>query len=183
MKLLSLRWRVFIRTECSEISNYEQAAPIFERIVTDYPSSPKVVEAAFRLDLLGQREREEKLLYLLRVTGEEYLAAKEDYEKLIKQYQSEEAVTLRKSIRELSSRVEELETQLDDEKKKNAQLSSRILDTFLMSYIFEVTISPFGVTAFSSVPWNLKSGCFSRILLRIFIFVAGSRSWISSTSV
>ena len=108
--------------------NYEQAAPIFERIVTDYPSSPKVVEAAFRLDLLGQREREEKLLYLLRVTGEEYLAAKEDYEKLIKQYQSEEAVTLRKSIRELSSRVEELETQLEDEKKKNAQLSARILD-------------------------------------------------------
>ncbi len=108
--------------------NFEQASPIFERIVTEYPNSPKVVEAAFRLDLLGQREREEKLLYLLRVTGEEYLAAKEEYEKLIKQYQSEEAVTLRKNIRELNSRVEELETQLEDEKKKSAQLSARLLD-------------------------------------------------------
>ncbi|MCR4940841.1 MAG: tetratricopeptide repeat protein [Treponemataceae bacterium] len=108
--------------------NFEQASTIFERIVTEFPSSPKVIEAAFRLDLLGQREREEKLLYLLRVTGEEYLAAKEEYEKLIKQYQSEEAATLRKNIRELNSQVEELEIQLEDEKKKSAQLSSRLLD-------------------------------------------------------
>ena len=108
--------------------NFEEASAIFERIVTDFPSSPKVVEAAFRLDLLSQREREEKLLYLLRVTGEEYLAAKEEYEKLIKQYQSEEAVTLRRKIRDLTNRVEELETQLGDEQKKNSQLSSRILD-------------------------------------------------------
>ncbi len=108
--------------------NFEQASAIFERIVTDFPNSPKVVEAAFRLDLLSQREREEKLLYLLRVTGEEYLAAKEEYEKLIKQYQSEEAVTLRRKIRDLSNRVEELETQLGDEQKKNTQLSARIID-------------------------------------------------------
>jgi len=108
--------------------NFEEASAIFERIVTDFPSSPKVVEAAFRLDLLSQREREEKLLYLLRVTGEEYLAAKEEYEKLIKQYQSEEAVTLRRKIRDLTNRVEELETQLGDEQKKNSQLSTRILD-------------------------------------------------------
>ena len=108
--------------------NFEQASAVFERIVTEFPSSPKVVEAAFRLDLLSQREREEKLLYLLRVTGEEYLAAKEEYEKLIKQYQSEEAVTLRRKIRDLTNRVEELETQLGDEQKKNAQLSTRILD-------------------------------------------------------
>lgn len=106
--------------------HFDEAAPIFERIVKEYPDSAKVTEAAFRIELLNQRSREEKLLYLLRVTGEEYLAAREDYERQIKESQTEELVNLRNAISSLQSQVDELQTQLTKELARNRVLTSRI---------------------------------------------------------
>lgn len=106
--------------------HFDEAAPVFERIVTQYPDSPKVTEAAFRIELLNQRAREEKLLYLLRVTGEEYLAAREDYERQIKESQTDELVNLKKAITALQLQIDELSTQLETELSRNQMLTSRI---------------------------------------------------------
>lgn len=106
--------------------HFDEAAPIFERIVKEYPDSPKVTESAFRIELLNQRTREEKLLYLLRVTGEEYLAAREDYERQIKESQTDELVNLKKSIAVLQAQIDELSSQLEAELARNSMLTSRI---------------------------------------------------------
>ena len=50
---------------------YNEAEKIYERIIVDFPDSPKVVASQYRLDTILQHSREEKLLYLLRQTGEE----------------------------------------------------------------------------------------------------------------
>lgn len=106
--------------------HFDEAAPVFERIVKEYPESPKVTEAAFRIELLNQRSREEKLLYLLRVTGEEYLAAREDYERQIKESQTDELVNLKKAVTSLQAQIDELQTQLENELSRNSMLTSRI---------------------------------------------------------
>lgn len=64
--------------------SYEDAARFYSRIVSDFPKSEKVSPAIYRIDTIGQREREEKLLYLLQQTGEEYLAAREEYERQLR---------------------------------------------------------------------------------------------------
>lgn len=97
-----------------QLYNYVDAEKLFKVIISDYPESPKIVEAAFRVELLEQRAREEKLLYLLRVTGEENLAAREDYERQIKQYQSEESINFRLKVTELSMLVESLQEELEE---------------------------------------------------------------------
>ncbi|MBQ0166167.1 MAG: tetratricopeptide repeat protein [Treponema sp.] len=106
--------------------HFDEAAPIFERIVKEYPDSPKVTEAAFRIELLNQRVREEKLLYLLRVTGEEYLAAREDYERQIRESQTDEMVNMKTAITALQTQVDELQNQLEVELSRNRMLTSRI---------------------------------------------------------
>lgn len=106
--------------------HFDEAAPVFERIVKEYPESAKVTEAAFRIELLNQRSREEKLLYLLRVTGEEYLAAREDYERQIREAQTDELVNMRKSIASLQTQIDELQSQLETELSRNRMLMSRI---------------------------------------------------------
>lgn len=106
--------------------HFDEAAPVFERIVKEYPDSAKVTEAAFRIELLNQRSREEKLLYLLRVTGEEYLAAREDYERQIRESETDELVNLRRSITSLQTQIDELQTQLENELNRNRVLTSRI---------------------------------------------------------
>lgn len=69
--------------------NFEQAKPLYERIVNEYPKDPKAIEAKYRLDQINQRIREEKLLYLLQQTGESYLSSKENYEKALRRYELE----------------------------------------------------------------------------------------------
>ena len=97
-----------------QMYDYVESEKLFEQLVKSYPNSPKIIEAAFRLELLEQREKEEKLLYLLRVTGEENLAAKEDYERQIKQYQSEESINFKMKVTELTLLVESLQTELEE---------------------------------------------------------------------
>ncbi len=125
---------LFWMAECLyQTFNFDQAERLFERIVTEYPQSAKVVESAFRLELLNQREREEKLLYLLRVTGEEYLASKEEYERLLKQYQSEEALSLRSKVRDMEAQIQDLELALAASQEENAFLTARIVDMSAMN--------------------------------------------------
>lgn len=95
-----------------QLYNFVDAEKFFKEVITNYPESPKVIEAAFRVELLEQRAREEKLLYLLRVTGEENLAAREDYERQIRQYQSEESINFKMKVTELSLLVESLQEEL-----------------------------------------------------------------------
>ena len=89
--------------------SFDTARQLYERIVSDFPSSPKAAEAQARLDVIAQREREQKLLYLLKMTGEEYLSSRENYEKQLREYQTEDMVGLRKQLNDANSRIRDLE--------------------------------------------------------------------------
>lgn len=62
-------------------ARYDEANALYNRIVQEYPASGKAQDARYRLDAVASRKREEMLLYLLKKTGEEYSATKEDYER------------------------------------------------------------------------------------------------------
>lgn len=89
--------------------NYDSARALYERIVIDFPDDAKVGAAQYRLESIDQRSREEKLLYLLKVTGEESLAAREEYERQIRQYEAEDKLGLRKQLNLAEARVSALE--------------------------------------------------------------------------
>lgn len=63
--------------------DYASAQSIYSLVVAKYPDDEKYSDSVARLDELGRSERERKLLYLLKVTGEEYLSLKEKYESLL----------------------------------------------------------------------------------------------------
>lgn len=102
--------------------NFDAARGLYERIVTDFPNDGKIADARYRIEMIEQRSREEKLLYLLKVTGEETLAAREDYERQIRLYQAEDKLGLRKQLVDAQRRVDELKSQLEAEKMYSAQL-------------------------------------------------------------
>ncbi len=119
---------------------YDEAGSIYERIVTEFPESPKTPAAQYRLETILQRGREEKLLYLLKQTGEEYLAAKEDYERQLRLYNSEAVDSTRKRLAAAQTRNDELENKVralemeiqslksdrsDSERRYNELLSER----------------------------------------------------------
>lgn len=89
--------------------NFETARTLYERIVIDFPEDAKAVDAEYKLDIINQREREQKLLYLLKMTSEEYLSAREAYEKQLKLYESEDLQSLRRQLRVANERIAELE--------------------------------------------------------------------------
>ncbi len=106
--------------------DFSRAKSYFDRIVLEFPESTKYDDALFRLELLEQREREEKLLYLLRVTGEEAVAAKEDYERQIKQLQSEETLILRKRLQELETEHGKLQIERQELLAQNESLRNTV---------------------------------------------------------
>jgi len=91
---------------------YKEAEDIYSTIVTKYSDSDKVSASQYRIDSIAQHSREEKLLYLLKQTGEEYLAAKEDYEKQLRLYNSEAINTTREKLVEAQLKNRELEAQI-----------------------------------------------------------------------
>lgn len=109
-----------------QLYDFVEAELLFKEILAKYPTSPKSIEAAFRVELLEQRDREEKLLYLLRVTGEENLAAREDYERQIRQYQSEESINFKMKVTELSLLVESLQQELEESNTRIENLLKKI---------------------------------------------------------
>lgn len=106
----------------------EDAKKIYERIISDFPNSIKYTEAVYRLDLITQRENEEKLLYLLKVTGEEYLSSKQNYERQIKQYETEESIGLRTQLRTSRNNEKALQASVSELKAENELLSKRLAE-------------------------------------------------------
>lgn len=89
--------------------DFETARALYEQILAEYPGSAKKEDAQFKLYLITQRDREQKLLYLLKVTGEEFLSAKESYEKELRFMQSEDMAELNRQLRLANARIRELE--------------------------------------------------------------------------
>ena len=103
---------------------YDEAGSVYERIVTEYPESEKTPAAQYRLETILQRGREEKLLYLLKQTGEEYLSAKEEYERQLRLYNSEAVDSTRQKLAAAQSKNETLEKQVAELELQVAALKS-----------------------------------------------------------
>ncbi|MCQ2597586.1 MAG: tetratricopeptide repeat protein [Treponema sp.] len=88
---------------------YDEARALYQRVVSEFPDDAKAPACQYRIETIGQREREEKLLYLLKQTGEEYLFAKEEYEKQLKVYTSETSAGTRAKLYEAQKKNAELE--------------------------------------------------------------------------
>ena len=101
---------------------FDEAKGLYERIVTDFPNSAKYIESLYRLDLIVQRKKEEKLLYLLKVTGEEYISSKENYDRQIKQYNTEESIGLRNQLRIANENLKKIQSELEIISAENASL-------------------------------------------------------------
>lgn len=104
---------------------FNEAKGLYERVVTDFPNSAKYIEALYRLDLIVQREKEEKLLYLLKVTGEEYISSKENYDRQIKQYNTEESIGLRNQLRIANENLKKSQSELDIIKAEKISLEEK----------------------------------------------------------
>lgn len=92
--------------------NFDTAKGLYERLVNDFPNSEKAKDAQYKLDLISQRAREEKLLYLLKVIGEENLSTREEYERQLKVCQLGGKDGNADEIAALQARIKELEDEL-----------------------------------------------------------------------
>lgn len=118
--------------------NYDDAEVLYSAIVNDYSDDAKADAAQYRLGTIKQAAREEKLLYLLKETGEEYLAAKEEYERQLKLSGADGTSDARRRLLdmqrtnsdlelrtlELEHEISQLKEKLDEEKKKNADVKN-----------------------------------------------------------
>lgn len=110
---------------------YDEAEALYERIVKEFPNHEKVSASQYRIESIAQRSREEKLLYLLKQTGEEYLSAKEDYEKQLKLSNSdtitrEKLVDYQQKNKELEEQIVDMENQIQQLKVLQAQKDAQI---------------------------------------------------------
>lgn len=92
--------------------DFATARSLYARVAESYPTSSAAPGARARLDEISRREREEKLLYLLKVTGEENLSTREDYERQLRRYQAEDKMGVRRQLADARSRADELEREL-----------------------------------------------------------------------
>ncbi len=104
---------------------FSEAKGLYERVVSDFPNSAKYVESLYRLDLIVQREKEEKLLYLLKVTGEEYISSKESYDRQIKQYNTEESIGLRNQLKTANENLKKSQSELEIIKTEKTALETK----------------------------------------------------------
>lgn len=91
---------------------YDEAGSIYQRIVTEFPESDKAAAAQYRIESILQRAREEKLLYLLKQTGEEYLSAKEEYEKQLRLYNADSVNVTKQRLAEAQQQNKDLEEKI-----------------------------------------------------------------------
>ncbi|WP_191013732.1 tetratricopeptide repeat protein [Treponema zioleckii] len=101
--------------------NFDSARPLYERVVREFPDDGKAPDAVYKIYMIDQREREEKLLYLLKVTGEENLAAREEYERKLRIYQAEGNRELKEKLLKESQKAESRLTELENEFKNKTQ--------------------------------------------------------------
>lgn len=107
---------------------YDDALSLYERIVTEFPGDGKASAAQYRIETVNQRNREEKLLYLLKQTGEEYLFAKEEYEKQLRIYGPDNDIT-RQRLSEMQQRYRELEDKNRELERQIAEIQKTELET------------------------------------------------------
>lgn len=93
--------------------NFESARALYDRIVNDFSACEKAPQAQYKLDLIERREREEKLLYLLKVIGEENLSTREEYERQLRVYALEDENGVKRSLIDAQARIAELEALLE----------------------------------------------------------------------
>ena len=106
--------------------NYDEASVLYRRILADFPNDAKASASQFRLETISQSCREEKLLYLLKETGEEYLAAKEEYERQLRLSGSESAADARRRILDLQRKNADLENKILELTKANEDLENQL---------------------------------------------------------
>lgn len=106
--------------------NYSDAEILYSRVVSEFPDDAKAAAAQYRIETIAQNAREEKLLYLLKETGEEYLAAKEEYERQLKLSGSDSAGEARRRIMELHHANAELQKKITLLEQEKNDLSARL---------------------------------------------------------
>ena len=106
--------------------NYDAALPLYQRVVSDFAEDDKVPAAQYRIETIRQRGREEKLIYLLRKTSEEFLSARELYEKQLQEYKAKGLVTLQRQLKETEEKNAALLLELDAKEKKNDALQKQV---------------------------------------------------------
>ena len=123
---------VYWIAECFyEDCDYATAEPLYKRVVNEFPTDSKVNDAKFRLEEIKQYGREEKLMYLLKMTGEEFLSSRENYERQLREYQTQDMVSLRSQLGDAQKRIKELEMQSSQselEVRKASERSSEVSD-------------------------------------------------------
>lgn len=105
--------------------NFDSAKGIYTRIVSDFTGSEKAAASSYKLALIERRAREEKLLYLLKVTGEENLSTREEYERQLKIYEAEDKIGLKKQLVEAQGRILELEAMIASDEQSRAAAADR----------------------------------------------------------
>lgn len=111
-----------------EAYNYEDAEVLYSAIVNDYPDDAKADSAQYRLGTIKQAAREEKLIYLLKETGEEYLAAKEEYERQLRLSGVDSTSDARRRILDLQRTNADLERRVLELENEIAVLQDKLND-------------------------------------------------------
>lgn len=96
--------------------NFQMAEGLFQRIIDVYPDDKKAVDAKYKIDAIAQREREQKLLDLLKANNAKFLEQKASYERQLKGMESADIASIRKELDAANARIRELEAQLAQEK-------------------------------------------------------------------
>ncbi|ULQ59896.1 tetratricopeptide repeat protein [Brucepastera parasyntrophica] len=109
------------------VGRFDEARNIFLVVTDSYPQAVKREASLYRISLIDQKDKEEELLKLLKMSHEESLRVIEDYQRREKTY--EQAITAyQKRISDMikDTRLGELEKQLADEKGRTALLQDKI---------------------------------------------------------
>ena len=109
------------------VGRFDESRAIFTIVLDKYPQAVKREAAQYRIASIKQNVKEEELLKLLKMSHEESLRIIEDYQRREKTY--EQAITAyQKRISDMikDTRLGELETQLNDEKKRSSSLLDRV---------------------------------------------------------
>ena len=118
---------LFYLAECFYAGyDYERALPVYRKVAAEYPDNSNVQACLHRVESIMQKKREDKLLYLLKKCGEDYLASKENYEKIIRQYEMENSVDINQQLKNLRARTAELEASLENERSRVAELERQL---------------------------------------------------------
>ena len=105
----------YIAESLYENYKYDEAESIYERIVQEFPNSPKFAASQYRIESILQRSREE-----------EYLAAKEDYERQLRLYNSDSVSSAKDRLHESQQKNAELESYVKDLEKQIAELQNQL---------------------------------------------------------